>query len=284
MLISTCNKAVYQCVGREKSFEIYKKAGYDGLDYNPTCFMYSFTGGIYHGSAKDFEEYFTTDARLAKEAGLKICQVHAPFPTFNDSKEKFDDMAEAIRKSIIAAAMLESKILVIHAAMPFGWKADTDHALSRKVNFEVYSKLLPTAHEYGVTIALENMNMQVCTTGNIEQHLDYIDMMDDDLFKGCFDTGHANMSGYVCGEYVEKMGNRLCAIHVHDNNGRNDLHEPMYYGSIDWDRFAVGLKAIGFNGAFSLESDHYHIHDEEAQLAFEKAQYASANYLVTKAG
>lgn len=284
MKISTSNGTIYKLLGSEKSFEVLAKAGYDCVDYGPTESLYKYGEGIYSKNAKEFEEFFKKDLENCKKAGLYVGQTHAPFPTYQYEKDKFDDMVEGIRKAIIATSVLESKIMVIHAAMPFNWKEDTDHEKSESINYAVYEKLLPTAHEYGITIALENMNMQKCTTGNIEQHLRYIDMMQDDLFKGCFDTGHANMSDYVCGEYVEKMGDRLVAIHVHDNNTYTDLHEPMYYGKCDWDRFAEGLINIGYKGTFSLESNHYKCPDEQCQMAYETFQCKTARYLLDKHG
>lgn len=40
---------------------------------------------------------------------------------------------------------------------------------------------------------------------------------------------------------------------MHDNMGDRDAHLWPTEGCIDWERFAKGLKEIGFDGVFSLE-------------------------------
>ena len=46
----------------------------------------------------------------------------------------------------------------------------------------------------------------------------------------------------------------LAALHVHDNDGKRDLHWLPYAGVIDWAAFSRALHEIGFAGALSLET------------------------------
>jgi sugar phosphate isomerase/epimerase len=46
----------------------------------------------------------------------------------------------------------------------------------------------------------------------------------------------------------------LAVLHVHDNNGRSDLHWNPYTGVIDWDDFSAALREIDFAGTVSLET------------------------------
>ncbi len=51
----------------------------------------------------------------------------------------------------------------------------------------------------------------------------------------CFDIGHAHMSGSILSEF-EAMADRIRSTHIHDNDGKNDLHAyPLEQkGTVDW--------------------------------------------------
>jgi sugar phosphate isomerase/epimerase len=66
------------------------------------------------------------------------------------------------------------------------------------------------------------------------------------------DTGHANLTFGVA-EETRSAGNLLATTHVHDNNGRQDAHEPPGLGTIDWPAWGRDLDAIGYTGPIMLE-------------------------------
>ena len=66
------------------------------------------------------------------------------------------------------------------------------------------------------------------------------------------DTGHANLVASTASETID-AGRWLRTTHVHDNNGRQDRHEPPGEGTIDWVRWAESLDAIGYEGPIMLE-------------------------------
>jgi sugar phosphate isomerase/epimerase len=66
------------------------------------------------------------------------------------------------------------------------------------------------------------------------------------------DTGHAHISASL-GTETLAAGRLLATTHVHDNNGRQDSHEPPGQGTIDWNAWADALDLIGYDGAIMLE-------------------------------
>ena len=48
-------------------------------------------------------------------------------------------------------------------------------------------------------------------------------------------------------------GDRLMALHLHDNNGKEDWHALPFAGNINWNDVANKLKKIKYKGAISLE-------------------------------
>ena len=54
--------------------------------------------------------------------------------------------------------------------------------------------------------------------------------------------------------FVEKLGNRVKALHIHDNDGVDDLHLSPYFGVNEWERFLKGLIAIDYQGNLNFEN------------------------------
>ena len=42
-------------------------------------------------------------------------------------------------------------------------------------------------------------------------------------------------------------------VHLHDNDGRSDLHLPPGAGTIDWAAVVLALKDAGYDGTITLE-------------------------------
>ena len=88
-----------------------------------------------------------------------------------------------------------------------------------------------------------------------EAILRFVKTVDSPFFKVCLDTGHCAVFGDSPAQAVRLIGKEyLATLHIHDNNGHNDLHWNPYTGVIDWDDFSAALREIGFEGAVSLET------------------------------
>ena len=56
----------------------------------------------------------------------------------------------------------------------------------------------------------------------------------------CYDSGHNHcFDGDY--DYLEKYGDKLICLHLHDNMGDSDSHTLNKYGNIDWDVVASKL-------------------------------------------
>ena len=80
--------------------------------------------------------------------------------------------------------------------------------------------------------------------------------------------------------FILTLGNRLTCLHIHDNNGKNDLHLMPYTNAdtwegklvTDWNGMLEGLKEIGYKGNISFESymsfNHFpaEVHPEALKL------------------
>ena len=62
------------------------------------------------------------------------------------------------------------------------------------------------------------------------------------------DTGHANIDEARGFERMAKFNDRLMALHLNDNDGVGDLHQPPFYGTLDWERVAKLVAASAYAG------------------------------------
>ena len=258
MKLSTAMEIQIEMYG-EKAFEYLKNIGFDAVDYNmPFYDADKPNPEIYNTNIQEFEKYFLNVKKLSKEADIEIFQTHAPYHVYNADKKLFECRIEEIKYAIRATAVLGAKYTVVHPAQPCFFDPDKNPGFTKELNYSLFEKLIPTAEEYGVLLALENMPGQGVPTSTPEMLIDYIDMMGSDAVVACLDTGHAHLAGENIANFARRLGNRLKVLHLADNCGRMDEHYIPYVGTIGiWDEFMKTLKEVGYDGSLNLEAGTY---------------------------
>ena len=83
-----------------------------------------------------------------------------------------------------------------------------------------------------------------------------VTLLEEDLDSSdagiCLDFGHAFLMGDLL-EAVETCSGHVVTTHVHDNSGGRDEHLVPFEGRIDWDAALMGMRKIGYDGAFIFE-------------------------------
>ena len=132
---------------------------------------------------------------------------------------------------------------------------------------EIFKQLIPYAEKYGTELLVENISFEVggrhlATADDLNEVLDRID---HPLFGACWDTGHGNLNKQNLYETIITLGDKLMALHVHDNcayfepsyrHHRIDMHTTPFatqYASVNYDALLQGLVDIGYKGTFNFE-------------------------------
>jgi sugar phosphate isomerase/epimerase len=162
-----------------------------------------------------------------------------------------------LKRAIECTAEAGGQICVIHP----------DNNKSPEENREMYLELLPFAKEMGVKIATENMwnwnkewdhsTFAACATArDFNAHLDAVN---DPSFVACLDLGHAEMQGSGDGavNMILALGDRLQALHIHDNDRLHDSHQIPFSMNMDFVAITKALKEIGYQGYATLEAERY---------------------------
>jgi sugar phosphate isomerase/epimerase len=126
-----------------------------------------------------------------------------------------------------------------------------DPELSRRLksSTRVFDAVTPLCGELGVAIAVEN-----CYPSDEKIIECYLDAYPPELFGFCFDSGHANINGNM--EQLFRFGDRLRALHLHDNGGAKDDHQPPYWGTVDWGRVMGWIGRSGYRKPINFEVTH----------------------------
>ena len=227
-----------------------KAHGYDCADYRNLADL---DRGVYYEEAS-FEGYLSKEREYAQEAGIELFQLHAPWPPQDRQKATFDAKVKELCRVVYGASLLGCKHVVVHTAMPFGWDREPDADYALKFNVDFFEAILPTAERYGICLCIENLPMTALKYSRMPHLIELVDRLDHKNVGICLDTGHCAVFSDDPGDMALLAGERLKAIHVHDNNGDCDLHQIPYFGVINWKHFGECLGKLNFQGAFSLET------------------------------
>ena len=254
MKISSEIQSIVNVVGEDKALAMMGKAGFDAWDFsmfNMKTPKRSFFRKKYGLVTDDYLKF----ARHMKEVGLRngmVCnQSHAPFPSLND------DVFPYLERALECTAEAGGNICVMHP----------DNNLSAEKNAEWFLKLLPTAKQYGVKIAVENMwnwdklknQAAPAACSDPESFLAHIHAVNDPYFVAVLDIGHAEMRGLNTSavEMIHALDTNLQALHIHDNDRHHDSHQIPFSMNVDFDAIVKALKDIHYDGYFTLEADSY---------------------------
>ena len=109
-----------------------------------------------------------------------------------------------------------------------------------------YLRAAEAAEQSGVYLALEN--------SVYPEYLHFLlDHIDSSHIGFCFDSGHAHAFSPE-EDYLSRWGHRLMAMHLHDNDGKNDLHAMPFHGTVDWKKTVGALRNTAlFSRCITLE-------------------------------
>lgn len=235
------------------------EAGFEAIDYS----MYTADAAVFgRGGSILVREM----RRVADELGVVFNQAHAPFANFKPGEEYREENRKifySMRRALEIGAELGAEAVVVHPAFICP-HITPDERFS--MNMEIYSRLLPTARETGVRIAIENMYGRhrddsskiipnVCS--DAEEFIRYVDALDSYYVTACLDVGHAGLVGESADKMLYALGGRVSAIHVHDNDFVEDMHTLPFFGKVNFDKLLRALRNVGYRGDMTLEADGF---------------------------
>ncbi len=173
------------------------------------------------------------------------------------SKGGEENLAEAYKKFAVNCEMAErfgAERIVIHL-----WDGITSDANFRN-NIEAYARLEESAHKHGLDLLVENVvcnrkdpMAHWCELRERYPHIHFVYDTKMAAFHGQTDLLYGNEY-----EWLWREGH-ICHYHINDYAGghmdwKNLRALPMGSGHIDFSRFFSYIRAIGYDGSFTVEA------------------------------
>ncbi len=223
--------------------KIAKEAGFNGIFF-------------WWGKYKYFENINKFNiVDQARKVDLNIDNIHAPFEYANDlwgdDEDAANNAVNVYLSCITDCKLLGINKLVIHPTRTSKWPIN----ISSK-SIDRWKKIIDFAEKNNIILAFENLKA-----------INYLRMIFE-IFETkqigfCYDCGHEHCFTPEI-DLISCFSNKLCTVHLHDNNSYSDEHRPIGEGTVDWSEKIALLKRYGYDGSINLEI-HY---SEEKDFKF----------------
>ena len=272
MQISVQNGGIIEHIGAENCYAAIREAGFSAIDWNlDHALTHLQIKGLEYAGVSIFERpmdevlaHYEPELALIRKNGLTITQAHAPFPAYIPGHpEVLEFMIGIYENCIRLCHHAGCKNLVIHSiSLAESDEFNTQETIDA-LNWRLYTALIPTLLECDVMVCLENLFTRrpqitegVCSDPHEAVRL--IDALNEKagraVFGFCLDVGHLNILGKNLRTYIPVLGKRIKVLHLHDNDGRDDLHLAPMTGTVNWTVLCNCLKEIGYEGDLSFET------------------------------
>ena len=192
------------------------------------------------------------------DSGLKLLDLHASAGVEKNwgSPADYERLSgvELVLNRLEMTAALGGGSIVIH--LP----GLEQNSLFRKPVYKSLDTLLPAAKELNVKIAVEN--------GSFAAIESVFNDYPDNFLGLCYDSGHGNMGDCSGLKGLNRLKNRLIAVHLHDNDGVSDLHRPMFTGTVDWNELAGIIAESAYDKCPSTEACMRNVPASESEESF----------------
>lgn len=180
---------------------------------------------------------------IIAKSGLKVT-LHATFYDINLSTINSylrQATLQCYQKYLDLASELHAEVMVVHAGL-----IHKDAAANREIQNIAKSNLIENlrilgdyAQKRNVIIGLENSppNRNHLMVREWNGHLDILNEVNHPRVRGVVDIAHAFLHGLDILKYYDKMENYLAELHVHNNDGKDDLHQAINHGAINYSEF-----------------------------------------------
>lgn len=249
---------IYDCFGYGKGYEVsfqerYKLIKAAGFD----CAMLWWSDKFGRGDG------YQQDVQFAREAGLIVENIHTPVHEQNYlSLDKLDgeSVFHTYLRCVDDCHVHNIPTMVIH--LP------DDESPLNTLGIKRLEKIVNQAEEKNVQIAFENLR-------NINNLNCVLSTFKSKNVGFCYDNcHHMNYAQNI--DLLNLYGDRMFALHLHDNGGKFNQHQLPFDGNVDWTDTMKRIDIAGYQGATTLEPMNWDYEELSIQqfleLAYQKAK------------
>lgn len=233
-------------------YGIIKESGFDGV--------------LLYWSNEFGNMNYNQNVQLARHAGLFVENIHTSFENINDlwlDNLNGNEITDYLLQCVDDCHAYEIPTMIVHLTSGDNPPNANELCINR------IKKIIERAEQQCVNVALENLRKP--------EYLRYVfDHIHSNRLGFCFDSGHQNCHSKNT-DLLSMYGDKLMALHLHDNDESDDQHRMPFDGNIHWDTVMKKLTNVHYNGPTALEimnMGYEHIKDprEFLAIAYERAQ------------
>jgi sugar phosphate isomerase/epimerase len=191
---------------------------------------------------------------------ILVKAIHMPMNEVDISHPEEYDRVKSIRevqKTVIAAHRLGAELVIVHPGGMCHKLSEREKRLSKCI--KSLTEIVDFCCQWNIKLAIEN-SLPGRLGDQWEEIQQIISAISSENVGICLDTGHylLNQQHTDIGELnLDKepinWQKELLHIHIHDNNGKDDLHLLPGDGCFPWALLVSYLKKIQYHGALILE-------------------------------
>lgn len=207
-----------------------------------------------NGFTKTFDfphtrEVCVNNANLLSKYGISYDTLHAPFSGINSIWKKGEDGDQMLSKligSVDKCTLVGAKTLIVHLSSGIPAPRIND------VGFSRFDTLMEHAEKKNIKIAYENQRFVANIAAVMECY---------ENAGFCWDVGHEGCFAFGK-RYMPLFGDRLSALHLHDNHKVFNMDEHMlpFDAKIDYDYVAKTIAENKYTGTLMLEVVRHNSH------------------------
>lgn len=236
----------------DERYRIIKESGFDGV--------------LLYWSNEFGNMNYKHNAHLARHAGLFVENIHTSIENTNDlwlDNLNGNEITDYLLQCVDDCHTYEIPTMIVHITSGDNPPNPNELCINR------IKKIIEKAEQQCVNVALENLRNP--------EYLKYVfDHINSNRLGFCFDSGHQNCHSKNT-DLLSMYGDKLMALHLHDNDESGDQHRIPFDGNIHWATVMKKLTDSHYNGPTALEimsMGYEHIKDpvEYLAIAYERAK------------
>lgn len=235
---------------------------FEPADHLPLVAAAGFTAielSIYRGNRFDWQNPAAVRAlrRLCADMGIVVWSIHSPgdgpLGLLDDQQRQSN--VDILCRTLDLADELGADCIVSHGLLFGDFARDRENTV-RSMS-ESVRQLLPRVRASRASLAFENDTVGADQPWRARDVLALVRNFNEPKQIGfALDTGHAHISADLP-ELCGALGPELISLHLNDNDGQRDIHQPPGDGSIDWTAVWAALRRIGYDGCAMYEISDY---------------------------
>jgi sugar phosphate isomerase/epimerase len=210
---------------------------------------------------------------------MSVCCVAVGLIDFNPSVQRFH--IDRCRAFLDLVYEFEARNLLLVLG-EYIWNQEViPPAEQWRTGVENCGKLAEYAETLGVQIALELEPFPLSLVNNVERMVRFIDDVGHPALAANIDVSHLHLA-HVPSEELRRFKGKAIHVHISDCDGKRHGDLPPGRGVVDFGPYLREIKALGIDGAISIELEYSP--EPERIEEWVREAYTATDRLLTQAG